>query len=92
MVINDLMQCAEQNDKSRDRWEIKGTTATLWVDASSVALAPLLEVDDYAVEDACWLGNDEAMYINLAELDPAQKSINLVLAWGMTEVRLMTDS
>lgn len=60
-------------------WQ-KMNEATLWVDASSLAMEAVLEVDGKVIEDACWLQQDEGSHINLAELDAAVRSINLAIS------------
>lgn len=91
-LARDLLERTKRNDPSLGRWEVSGTAANVWVDASSIALGVLLEVDGCVVEDACWLRRDDATHINMAELDAAQKGVNLALLWGMKTIRLMTDS
>lgn len=91
-MARDLMQRVRESDPSQGRWDVDGKTANVWVDASSLALGAMIEVDGHIVEDASWLRKDEAMHINMAELDAAQKGINLALLWGMETIQLMTDS
>ena len=80
------------HDPARGHWDVSDTTATVWVDASSVALGVAVEVNDDIVEDVCYLPSDESAHINMVEMDAALKGLNLTVAWGMTRIRLMTDS
>ena len=82
----------QTSDPVRGRWDVEGSKATVWVDASSLALGAALEVNGHVVEDACWLRKDEAGHINMAELDAGVKGVNLALAWQMKEVTIKTDS
>ena len=45
------------------------------------------------VEDASWLRKTEdAAHTKLAELESVIKGLNLVVAWGLRKVEIMTDS
>ncbi|KAK4314260.1 hypothetical protein Pmani_014414 [Petrolisthes manimaculis] len=91
-MVDNVVQRVSLHDPARGRWDVSGTTATVWVDASSVALGVAVEVNDDIVEDACYLRQDESAHINMAEMDAALKGLNLAVAWGMTHISLMTDS
>ncbi|XP_045114815.1 uncharacterized protein LOC123506631 [Portunus trituberculatus] len=69
-----------------------GDEATVWVDASSLAIGTALEVNGNIIEDACWLRQNDCSHINLAELDAVLRGINLAVAWKMKKLALMTDS
>ena len=71
---------------------MSGEEAKVWIDASSVALGVAVEVGRCVVEDASWLCKDDSCHINMAELDAAIKGLNLVMAWRMQRVELLTDS
>ena len=63
------------------------------MDASSVATGVALETNGTIIEDACWLRPvNDALHINLAELDAALKGINLALQWEATVLYVVTDS
>ena len=64
----------------------------MWVDASSVALAIVLEVGGHVVEDASWLRPEDASHINLAELDAVIKGVNVALVWKLKTLHVRTDS
>ena len=94
-VVQCLRETVEEvrtSDPVRGRWDVEGTRATLWVDASSLALGAALEVNGHVVEDACWLRKDEAAHINMAELDALIKGLNLALAWQLKDIDIKTDS
>lgn len=91
MVLDLKMRCVG-NDPAKGRWEVTSDEATVWVDASSLALGVVLEVDGNIVEDACWLRQNQDAHINMAELDAVLKGVNLAVAWKITSINLMTDS
>ena len=91
-MMKEMMHRVREGDPARGRWDVSGARATLWVDASSLALGAVLEVDGDAIEDASWLRREDCGHINLAELEAVLKGLNLAVAWKMKEIRLMTDS
>lgn len=91
-MLEEVMQRVDAADPARGRWDVDGEDATVWVDASSLALGAVVQIGGEVVEDACWLRRDECAHINMAELDAALKGINLVIPWGVKTVKLMTDS
>ena len=65
----------------------------MWVDASSLALGIVIEVDGHVVEDASWLrSEDSSSHINMAELDAVIKGVNAALAWKLKTLHVRTDS
>ena len=53
----------------------------MWCDASSLAIGVCLEVDGGIVEDVSWLRRaDDALHINLAELEAVLKGMNLAVS------------
>ena len=84
----------DNGDPASGRWHVRRNgNATLWVDASCLALGALLQVDGDVVEDAAWLKSaNDAMHINLSELEAAIRGINMARKWGFTKMRLHTDS
>lgn len=91
-IVLDLKMRCVGNDPAKGRWEVTNDEATVWVDASSLALGVVLEVDGNIVEDACWLRQNQDAHINMAELDAVLKGVNLAVAWKITSINLMTDS
>ena len=91
-MVDDVVRRVSLHDPAGGRRDVSGTIATVWVDASSVALSVALEVNDHIVEDICYLRPDDCSHINMAEMDAALKGLNVAVAWGMTSIRLMTDS
>lgn len=71
---------------------MSGTTATSWVDASSLVLGVVIEVDDEIIEDACCLQRDDSFHINMAGMDATLKRLDLGIIWGMTHVPHETPS
>uniref|UniRef100_A0A5S6QJ31 Uncharacterized protein n=1 Tax=Trichuris muris TaxID=70415 RepID=A0A5S6QJ31_TRIMR len=90
--LDEMVRQLKEHDPVQGRWDISGTVARIWVDASMLALGAALEVDGEIVEDGTWLRPDEARHINMAELDAVIKGLNLALTWKMKTVELMTDS
>ena len=84
----------KEGDPVRGWWAVNpGGKATLWVDASNMALGVALDVNGEIIEDASWLhGKNDSSHINLAELDAVLKGIGLARKWGMQELVLVTDS
>ncbi|KFD67960.1 hypothetical protein M514_02849 [Trichuris suis] len=74
------------------RWDVGGTKARLWVDASALALGVVLEVNGAIIEDAAWLRCDDAQHTDMAELNAAIKGLNLSLSGQTKDIELMTDS
>ena len=63
------------------------------VDASSLALGIVIEVDGNVVEDASWLRSEDfSSHINMAELDAVIKGVNAALAWKLKKLHVRTDS
>lgn len=70
-----------------------GVPMKVWVNANSLAIGVVLEVDGDLVEDAAWLRRrDDSAHINRSELDAVIRGINLALCWGRRELQLLTDS
>ncbi|KAK4319771.1 hypothetical protein Pmani_009323 [Petrolisthes manimaculis] len=92
ILLEDIMDRVGKDDPVRGRWDVTGDVAKVWVDASSLAMGAMIEVDGDIIEDATWLRPNCASHINMAELDAVIKGLNLVLAWHMKRVELMTDS
>ena len=91
-MLEDMYQRVMSHDPAGGRWDVDGEEATVWVDASSLALGAVLEVSGHVVEDGTWLRHDDASHINMAELDAVLKGINLAIMWNMKKLHLCTDS
>jgi len=91
-MLEDMVQKVKVNDPARGRWDVYGEEATVWVDASSLALGVVIEVDGCVVEDASWLRAEDASHINMAELDAVIKGINMAIMWNVKRLHLKTDS
>ena len=91
-MLSETLQRVRAEDPAHGRWDVAGTRAVVWVDASSVALGAVLEVEGEVIEDASWLRKSTDSHINLAELDAVVRGINLAVAWKMKQFALVTDS
>ena len=92
-MLEDTVRRVKQNDPAKGRWDVVGEEATVWMDASSLALGFVIEVDSHVVEDASWLrSEDSSSHINMAELDAVIKGINASLAWKLKKLHVRTDS
>ena len=92
-MMEDTVRRMKQNDPARGRWDDVGEEATVWVDASSLALGIVIEVEGHVVEDASWLrSEDSSSLINMAELDAVIKGVNAALAWKLKTLHVRTDS
>lgn len=80
-MLEEMLMQVEECDPARGRWDVEGDKATVWVDASPLAMGAAIEVDGDIIEDACWLRKNECTHINLAELYVVIKGLNLALAW-----------
>jgi len=63
-MLKDMLQRETAHDPASGRWDVSGDEATAWVDASSLALGAVVEVNGCAVEDGTWLRHDDAAHIN----------------------------
>ena len=92
LMLEETLRRVTESDPAQGRFDVEGDEATVWVDASSLAMGAAIEVSGRIIEDACWLRKDECTHINLAELDAVVKGMNLAVAWNMKDLTLMTDS
>ena len=91
-MLEDTVRRVKQNDPANGRWDVVGEEATVWVDASSLALGIVIEVDGHVVEDASWLRSEDSYaHINMAELDAVIKGVNAALAWKLKKLHERTD-
>ena len=92
-MMEDTVRRVKQNDPAKGRWDVVGEEVTVRVDASSLALGIVIEVDGHVVEDASWLrSEDSSSHINMAELDAVIKGVNAALAWKLKTLHVRTDS
>ncbi len=95
-MLTDVMQRVQMHDPVGRVWgvEVDSTSAgKVWCDASSLAVACVLEINGHIVEDAAWLRpKHDGTHINLAELDSVLRGINLAVKWHLVSVTVMTDS
>ena len=92
-IMQEMMNWVRSKDPATGRWDVSGDKGVLWVDASSLASAAVLEIGGEVVEDGCWLRpQNDASHINMAELDAVLKGINLAIAWGLKDMEIFTDS
>ena len=91
--VVELVTRVKKNDPARGDWCMQGKEMNAWVDASSRANRVLLEKNGVVIKDACWLWPmNDAMHINLAELNTVLKGINLALQWGVKVLHVQTNS
>ena len=50
-ILEDMHQRVMAHDPAGGRWDVDGEEATVWVDASLLALGAVLEVSGHVVED-----------------------------------------
>lgn len=55
VMLTEVLQRVRASDPARGRWDVYGTCGRVWVDASSLAIGAVLEVDGRPVEDWCRL-------------------------------------
>ncbi|KFD47071.1 hypothetical protein M513_12059 [Trichuris suis] len=90
--LDEVAREVSKNDPVRGRWDVSGSAARVWVDASALALGIALEVDNSVIEDGVWLRPNDGRHINMAELDAVIKGLSLAIVWRMRTIELMTDS
>lgn len=91
-MVAETLERVRASDPARGRWDVTGSEAVVWVDASSIALGAVLEVGGEVIEDASWLRKSTDSHINLAELDAVVRGVNLAVAWKMKRLTIVTDS
>ena len=91
-MLEDMIRKVNLDNPAKGRWDVAGNEATVWVDASSIALGVVLEVGGHVMEDASWLRPEDASHINLAELDVVIKGVNVALVWKLKTLHVRTDS
>ena len=92
-MLEDTVRRVKHNDPAKRRWDVVGDEATVWVDASSLVLGIVIEVDGHVVDDVSWLrSEDSSSHINMAELDAVMKGVNAAIAWKLKKLHVRTDS
>ena len=92
-LVDELLERVRADDPARGQWDAGDGVATVWTDASSLALGAAIEIGGEVLEDASWLRpRDDVSHINMAELDAVLKGVNLAIQWGVSEMHLMVDS
>lgn len=93
-MIGEVIERVNEEDPVKGEWAVSNSSiGTVWCDASSIALGVVLEIGDVVVEDAAWLRKrDDYNHINIAELEAVVKGVNLAIRWGLTEIKIVTDS
>ena len=92
VIMEDIEQRVRERDPANGKWEVDGNEATVWTDASSLAMGVVMVVEGEVVEDACGLRPNNDSHINMAELEALTKGINMALVWNMRQIHLRTDS
>ena len=92
-MLTETVARVTHDDSVRGNWCVDGNEFTVWVDASSLALGAAFAVNEFIIEDACWLRpENDSRHINLAKLDATLKGVNLVLQWQARVLHIVTDS
>lgn len=93
-IFRDLQNRVIRNDPVKGTWPVKDCdSGVVWVDASSLAVGAVVQIDEDVIEDGCWLRKvDDATHINLAELDGILKGLNMAINWKLRTIYMKTDS
>ena len=91
-IIKETAERLRDGDPAKGRWDVCGDEATIWADASSLAVGAEVVVDDCVIEDASWLRAGDAGHINMAELDAVVRGVNMALTWKMRKLHVKTES
>ena len=92
MMMEEVVRRVRERDPASGRWDVEGDEATVWTDASSLAIGVVVTVAGKVVEDACWLRPSNETHINMAELDALTRGVNMAIVWNMRHIHLRTDS
>jgi len=94
LMMREVEKSLQSFDPVGGVWTVEpGETATVWCDASSLAVGAVIEISGEVVEDMSWLRpKDDGAHINVAELDAVLKGLNMALHWKRSELTIMTDS
>ena len=86
-VLEEVLKRVVGNDPARGEWEVRGDEGKVWVDASSLALGALVQIEGVTVEDATRLRKERSeVHINMAELDAVLPGVNMVFAWKLNKL------
>ncbi|XP_065645791.1 uncharacterized protein LOC136076245 [Hydra vulgaris] len=91
----EILHRLEVCDSVKRKWNAKGIQngATLWCDASSMAIGIAIGYDGVIIEDAAWLRSiNDVMHIDIAESDAVVRGINLAAEWEIKNLSVFTDS
>ena len=91
-MVKDMVKRTRNDDPAKGVWNVYSNEATEWVDASSLVLGAIVEVDGNIIEDVCWLRKDDTTHINMSELDAVINGLNMGLKWKMNFLHICTDS
>jgi ribonuclease HI len=93
-ILIDIVKSVSEKDPVAGAWAVPTCKeGVVWCDASSLAIGVCIEINGEVVEDASWLRKaNDSTHINLAELEALLKGMNLALKWGLTKVKVITDS
>ena len=93
-VLRGMVEKVVGEDPVKGLWTVpKQEDGIIWCDASGLALGVVVEIGGCVAEDAARLRKKgDFNHINVAELEAALKGINLGIKWGLTRMKLMTDS
>ncbi|XP_065189613.1 uncharacterized protein LOC135820225 [Sycon ciliatum] len=83
----------QQEDPVRGNWHVTSKSEGNWAvfcDASDIATGVVLQHNGNTIEDGTWLRDAED--INVAELDACIHGLSLAAEWGLSSIRLVTDS
>ena len=85
-VLREIRERLRTEDPVKGDWTVPNSSrGTVWCDASSLAVAAILEVEGVEVEDRAWLRkNNDYGHINIVELDAVD--------WKVAELLIKTDS
>jgi len=94
LMMKEVEESLKRSDPVGGVWTVKpGEEATVWCDASSLAVGAVIEISGEVVEDMSWLRpKDDGAHINVAELDAVLKGLNMCLHWKRSKITIMTDS
>jgi len=90
----ELLNRSKQEDPVWGCWRVNpGGSVIVRIDASSIEIGVVLEVDGKVVEDASWLRKDsDHSHTNVAELEAVVRGINLAVTRGFKTIMLAIDS
>ena len=90
-MVTDMVKRTRNDDLAEGVWNVYDNESTVWVDASSLALDVIVEVDGNIIEDAYWLRKDDTTHIYMSELDAVINRLNMGLSRKMSISHICTD-